>query len=111
NLEGVHGGPIPGGSYPDDRSPFGCYDMAGNVAEWVAERAGPYPTAPAVDPQRPVKQRAPVVIRGGSFSLPAGMAKLTTRYAAYPTAVDGTRQDFGFRVALSARPPRPPRSP
>jgi len=23
------------GEYPDDRSPFGCYDMGGNVSEWV----------------------------------------------------------------------------
>ena len=23
------------GMYPHDRSPFGCYDMAGNVSEWV----------------------------------------------------------------------------
>ena len=29
-------GPAPAGSAQNDRSPFGCMDMAGNVAEWTA---------------------------------------------------------------------------
>jgi len=30
-------GPLPSGSKPGDRSPFGLYDMSGNAAEWVRE--------------------------------------------------------------------------
>ena len=35
--------PRPVGSYPAGRSPFGCDDMAGNVAEWSAEGVGAGP--------------------------------------------------------------------
>ena len=32
------GTPIPVGSRPDARSPYGCQDMVGNVGEWVRDR-------------------------------------------------------------------------
>ena len=35
-LSGKLGKPTPVGSYEADRSPYGVYDMAGNVGEWVA---------------------------------------------------------------------------
>jgi|SRR5215469_583034 len=33
-------GPTPVGSYPDDKSPYGVMDMAGNVEEWVSNKLG-----------------------------------------------------------------------
>jgi len=55
------------GSFPGDKSGYGVYDMAANVAEWVADWYKPYPGA---DPKNEStafgkKQR---VIRGGMTS-------------------------------------------
>lgn len=36
-------GVAPVGSYPDDKSAYGVYDMAGNVSEWVDDWYQPYP--------------------------------------------------------------------
>jgi hypothetical protein len=51
------------GSYPDDRSPYGVFDMAGNVSEWTS----------SVDPS------GNPVIRGGNFgSLSAEVTRRVT---------------------------------
>jgi formylglycine-generating enzyme required for sulfatase activity len=52
NFAGCVGRPSPVGSYPADRSPFGVYDLFGNVSEWVdswetAAYATPVPNATA----------------------------------------------------------------
>jgi formylglycine-generating enzyme required for sulfatase activity len=59
--------PAPVGSFPGGRSPFGCDDMAGNAAEWVADWYAPdaYAAGAAVNPAGPATgtERA---VRGGS---------------------------------------------
>lgn len=35
--------PVPVGSFPQGTSPFGCLDLAGNVAEWCSSLHAPYP--------------------------------------------------------------------
>lgn len=60
------------GSYAEGASPFGVLDMAGNVAEWVADRYRPdyYRRSPFENPTGPSEDEVLNtlrVIRGGSF--------------------------------------------
>jgi formylglycine-generating enzyme required for sulfatase activity len=54
------------GSYPGDKSGYGVYDMAANVAEWVADWYDAYPDAPESDNQWYGKKQR--VARGGMTS-------------------------------------------
>lgn len=54
----------PGGSYETDKSPFGVYDMNGNVSEWTASSYLPYPDNKFNDPNYGERLK---VIRGGSY--------------------------------------------
>lgn len=92
----------PIGSYPSGASPYGILDMAGNVAEWVADA---YSTnysglSTPVDPRVPdlsPNQQARVV-RGGSYSLLSDAARTSARSKWHPAS--GSR-DIGFRCARS----------
>lgn len=78
------------GSYPDGVSPFGVFDMAGNVAEWTASDYKPYPNSKAPEDE------GNKVTRGGGFKVPASEQKATDRYFYRPT----DSFDFiGFRCA------------
>lgn len=55
-----------GGSFPSDKSPYGVYDMAGNVAEWVADWYEAYPGAEPSDIKFYGKKQR--VVRGGMTS-------------------------------------------
>ncbi len=55
------------GSYESGMSPYGLYDMAGNVFEWVSSLNKPYPYD-ALDGREDPMQRGSRVIRGGSWN-------------------------------------------
>ncbi len=60
-------GPAPVGSAPSDRSPFGCMDMAGNVAEWTATAQEPA-ASPVTGPfAGPAKPRC-YIVKGSSWA-------------------------------------------
>jgi formylglycine-generating enzyme len=65
--------PAPVGSFPAGRSPYGCDDMAGNAAEWVADwyAADAYQTGAAVNPAGPAAGTMRVVRGGSSQNLPS----------------------------------------
>jgi formylglycine-generating enzyme required for sulfatase activity len=69
-LNALGGPTLPVGSYPRNASPSGCYDMAGNVWEWVSDWFDRYPgnTAMPASSAALCGQKARV-IRGGAWGL------------------------------------------
>jgi len=85
------------GSYPLDRSPYGVYDLAGNVSEWVDDWYGREPPQARmrVSP-RGLTSGASRSVRGGSWLMPAHFALATARQALAP---DSAAPFLGFRCA------------
>jgi formylglycine-generating enzyme required for sulfatase activity len=85
------------GSYPTGISPYGLFDMAGNIWEWVSDFFSPnyYASSPAENPAGPGESEYRVV-RGGSFSGGIGQIRVTTRGRNLP---DNGYNYVGFRCA------------
>jgi len=70
-------------AFEKGRSPFGCYNMAGNVFEWVNDWYGDYPDTSQVDPKGP-KSGTHKVQRGGCYKYPPSWMTIHARIAAEP---------------------------
>jgi formylglycine-generating enzyme required for sulfatase activity len=83
------------GNLPDGRSPFGTYDMAGNVWEWVADwySANYYQNTADHNPLGPNVGQSRV-LRGGSWAKYDVRVSNRARLAPYSTTFD-----IGFRCA------------
>jgi formylglycine-generating enzyme required for sulfatase activity len=87
----------PPGSFESGRSPYGLYDMTGNVAEWVLDSYGEqyYKKSPFRDPKGPENADLKVV-RGGSWRETEHNARLSKRFATKHWRTDVT---IGIRCA------------
>ncbi|MFE1250458.1 formylglycine-generating enzyme family protein [Streptomyces sp. NPDC058735] len=91
----------PVGAFPAGRSPYGAYDMGGNVEEYVADMYTPYPGGPYVADHLVETTGAYRVARGGSFSRFGDLTRTRRRHGAFP----GPLYPVGFRLATSECPP------
>ena len=85
-------------SFVSGESPFGVRNMAGNVAEWVADYFDPMyyrGKGEPADPKGPEKGRERVV-RGGSYRDSPYLVRVASRRAQIPTEIDNT---VGIRCA------------
>ncbi len=110
NLKGDADGArytAPVGAFRQDKSPYGAFDMAGNVMEWVADwyQEDYYGVMPARNPLGPQKGEQTAhfgeqrVIRGASWNDSLERAQTTVRFKMNPNYRDVT---IGFRCAKSA---------
>jgi formylglycine-generating enzyme required for sulfatase activity len=85
------------GSFESGKSPYGVYDMIGNVWEWVADwyDKGYYQSAPEKNPRGPEKGEFKV-IRGGSWAKVPLVVRAAGRNRAAPSS---QTTSIGFRCA------------
>jgi formylglycine-generating enzyme required for sulfatase activity len=100
NFDDNLGDTAPVGSYSHNVSPYGAYDMAGNVWEWVSDWYDDtyYAYSPAQNPPGPPKGDFKVV-RGGGWHGDAADAHAANRVGSDPA---GQGNDFGFRCVTGA---------
>jgi formylglycine-generating enzyme required for sulfatase activity len=97
----LKGQAAPVGTTPGDISPFGVLDLAGNVSEWCADWAAPYPPdtgTPLLDPKGPPTGTLRVR-RGGCYMYSGTGLRATERYPTAPVPLLNRRY-IGFRIAI-----------
>jgi formylglycine-generating enzyme required for sulfatase activity len=96
----THSDTAPATSFPDGRSPYGAYNMSGNVYEWVIDwySTDYYGTSVEINPYGPLEGEAKV-IRGGSWISDGDDVTVTARGRYLPSV---SRANVGFRCATSA---------
>jgi len=83
-------------------NPWGLYDMAGNVDEWVADcYMDNYTKAPTDGRAHAIHGCKEHTMRGGSWF---DIARLMRPSSRYRNPADGKRNSWGFRVALDINP-------
>jgi formylglycine-generating enzyme required for sulfatase activity len=87
----------PVGSYPEGVSPYGIYDMAGNVMEWTSSWYNPYPGSTLIREEFGEKYK---VLRGGAWENPhIPFGRSAYRHSVAPV---WDHPGHGFRCAMDA---------
>jgi len=96
NYNQEFGDTVEAGNYDDGTSPYGLYDMAGNVWEWVADYYSStyYQDSPSSNPLGPESGQGHV-LRGGSWYDPAFLIRASSRLK----EPDPVGNNIGFRCA------------
>jgi len=92
----------PVNKFPQGKSPYGCFNMLGNVWEYTSSRyiKAYYKNIPVRNPRGPGAGTKRVV-RGGSWFKDPSYYESFFRFGAVPT--EKRYDDFGFRCAASAK--------
>ena len=86
-------------SYESGKSPFGAYDMAGNVLEWVSSSYKSYPYS-ATDGREDLSKPDTRALRGGAWNDFASYSRTTHRNGYSPT---DTGFSLGFRCVHTVK--------
>jgi formylglycine-generating enzyme required for sulfatase activity len=89
-------GPVAVGQYPSGKSPFGLFDMIGNVQEWTGSEACSYVAAAGITPACGFSNR---IWRGGSYFDIGGVDDGTATYRNADDPNGTNYSNFGFRCA------------
>lgn len=97
---GKQGDTLPVGSFENGKSPYGLYDMAGNLYEWTDNWYKPYPNNYEPNVHYGYKNK---VVRGGSWydclSYGCGLSAPTFNRSRFAPVI--RNKSFGFRCAKS----------
>ncbi len=98
SIDDGYPGTAPVGSFPAGASPYGAFDMGGNVWEWTRDYFEPayYNVSPYENPLGPASGRTRV-IRGGGWNNPNSGVRTVGRASLSP---DKSLDTLGFRCVL-----------